>query len=480
MVFVRFPSSFEAGWPDVLNFGGPPAPRRKLRGEKVAARDEKKEKPPPTPNYVAERRFLVGKKIGHGSYGKVYSGRDSETGDKVAIKLEWVNSPKSKHLMDEARLYQSLDMHEEDGVPNLRWYGNEGPWNIMVMDLLGPSLEELFKTCDRQFSLQTVLRLGEQMIDLLERVHARDVVHRDVKPHNFLMGLRDKEEKVYILDFGLAKRYKNENGTHVPCRTQSHCARKKGGVTGAAGYASRNVHAGQHPSRRDDLESLGYVLMYFNRGKLPWQGKYSGSQNSPHSMIRKIGRCKEQISFKTLCHGFPDEFVEYFNHCRSLEFTDQPNYSYLRSLLKKVFVAECKNKVLRFDWMLDRKEGEKRQEREDQADSDGAFAKLKVGEPIKTVIFEDSRHSGDFAKPKLGEPMKRVIPEDSRHPGVNVGEPMKRVIPDDSRRKKQSQRAEGRRRHDRREGPGGRDWTSGSDTVTEQIVLAEKKRHVVI
>merc|ERR1712232_367005 len=138
---------------------------------------------------------------------------------------------------------------------------------------------------------------------------------------------------------------------------------KKKDIVGAAAYASLNVHLGKEASRRDDLESLGYVLMYLNLGKLPWQGKYSGSGISPDTMKRRITRCKEKMSCQELCQGFPQAFVQYFRHCRSLEYGDEPDYCFLRRLLGKAFASEC-GRVLRFDWNLSEEELEIRRDKE--------------------------------------------------------------------------------------------------------------------
>merc|ERR1712072_1497406 len=195
------------------------------------------------------------------------------------------------------------------GIPTVRWYGVEGDYNIMVMDLLGPSLEDLFNFCNRRFSLKTVLMLADQLLRRIECVHTRSFIHRDVKPDNFLMGLGKKANQVNIIDFGLAKKYRDP-------RTHQHIAyREDKNLTGTARYASINTHLGIEQSRRDDLESLGYVLLYFLRGSLPWQGLKAATKKHKYE---KISERKMATPIEVLCKELPKEFVSYLHYCRCL------------------------------------------------------------------------------------------------------------------------------------------------------------------
>jgi len=285
-------------------------------------------------------KFRLGRKIGSGSFGDIYLSTNVQTGEEVAIKLE---SIKSKHpqLLYESKLYKILAGGV--GIPNVHWYGVEGDYNVMVIDLLGPSLEDLFSFCNRKFSLKTVLMLADQMINRVEYLHAKNFIHRDIKPDNFLIGLGKKANQVHIIDFGLAKKYRDpKTQQHIPYRENKN-------LTGTARYASVNTHLGIEQSRRDDLEAVGYVLMYFNRGSLPWQGLKA---NGKKEKYEKIMEKKMSTPIEILCKHFPCEFVTYLNYCRSLRFEDRPDYAYLRRLLKDLFFRESYQYDFVFDWTI--------------------------------------------------------------------------------------------------------------------------------
>ncbi|CAI9297507.1 unnamed protein product [Lactuca saligna] len=285
-------------------------------------------------------KFRLGRKIGSGSFGEIYLGTNVQTNEEVAIKLENV---KTKHpqLLYESKLYRILQ--GGTGVPNVRWFGVEGDYNVLVMDLLGPSLEDLFNFCSRKLSLKTVLMLADQMINRIEFVHSKSFLHRDIKPDNFLMGLGRRANQVYIIDFGLVKKYRDTTThQHIPYRENKN-------LTGTARYASMNTHLGIEQSRRDDLESLGYVLMYFLRGSLPWQGLKAGNKKQKYE---KISEKKVSTSIEALCRGYPTEFASYFHYCRSLRFEDKPDYAYLKRIFRDLFIREGFQFDYVFDWTI--------------------------------------------------------------------------------------------------------------------------------
>ncbi|KAM0017520.1 putative protein kinase CK1-CK1 family [Helianthus debilis subsp. tardiflorus] len=285
-------------------------------------------------------KFRLGRKIGSGSFGEIYLGTNIQTNEEVAIKLENI---KTKHpqLLYESKLYKILQ--GGTGIPNVRWFGVEGDYNVLVLDLLGPSLEDLFNFCSRKLSLKTVLMLADQMINRVEFIHCKSFLHRDIKPDNFLMGLGRRANQVYAIDFGLAKKYRDSSThQHIPYRENKN-------LTGTARYASMNTHLGIEQSRRDDLESLGYVLMYFLRGSLPWQGLKAGNKKQKYE---KISEKKVSTSIESLCRGYPTEFASYFHYCRSLRFDDKPDYAYLKRIFRDLFIREGFQFDYIFDWTI--------------------------------------------------------------------------------------------------------------------------------
>ncbi|KAH0906649.1 hypothetical protein HID58_038476, partial [Brassica napus] len=290
--------------------------------------------------HLVGKKFRLGRKIGSGSFGEIHLGTHIQTNEEVAIKLE---NAKTKHpqLLYESKLYKLLQ--GGTGVPNIKWFGVEGDYNVLVMDLLGPSLEDLFNFCSRKLSLKSVLMLADQMINRVEYFHSKSFLHRDLKPDNFLMGLGRRANQVYIIDFGLAKKYRdNTTHQHIPYRENKN-------LTGTARYASMNTHLGIEQSRRDDLESLGYILMYFLKGSLPWQGLKAGTKKQKYE---RISEKKVSTSIESLCRGYPSEFASYFHYCRSLRFDDKPDYGYLKRIFRDLFIREGFQFDYVFDWTI--------------------------------------------------------------------------------------------------------------------------------
>ncbi|GMY17594.1 casein kinase 1-like protein 3 [Fagus crenata] len=289
---------------------------------------------------ILGEKFKLGRKIGSGSFGEIYLATHIDTFENVAVKIE---NRKTKHpqLLYEAKLYNILQ--GGSGVANMKWCGVDGEDNVLIIDLLGPSLEDLFVYCGRKFSLKTVLMLADHMITRIEYVHSKGFLHRDIKPDNFLMGLGRKANTVYIIDFGLAKRFRDPTTSrHIPYRENKN-------LTGTARYASCNTHLGIEQSRRDDLESLGYVLLYFLRGSLPWQGLKAATKKQKYDKI-----CEKKLStrIEVLCKSHPVEFASYFHYCHSLTFDQRPDYGFLKRLFRDLFTREGYEFDFVFDWTI--------------------------------------------------------------------------------------------------------------------------------
>ena len=275
-------------------------------------------------------KYIIEKQIGEGSFGKIFQARHKLTGEKVAVKINSV-SDDNIVLKNEARIYTILS--EIKGVPNMRNFGIENGYNFMVIDILGPSLFDLKKTVckNNKFCLKSILSLGLQMIRRIEHIHDKGFIHRDIKPDNFLFGSEKYPQTLYIIDFGLAKKYckyqnNKENSEdsqdieHIVCETGRN-------ITGTERYVSINVHDGLTPSRRDDLESIGYVLVYLLMGKLPWSNKKSEgsddsndsdhSDHSDDSDNTRVRNCKQTFSYWMLEKKVPPEFIAYIEYCRN-------------------------------------------------------------------------------------------------------------------------------------------------------------------
>jgi casein kinase 1 len=282
--------------------------------------------------------YRLRRKIGAGSFGEIYSAEEVQTHRRVAVKLESV-AARVPQLCYEAKLYQLLQGGV--GVPRLFWHGSEELHNVLVIELLGKSLEDLFVKCHRRFTLKTVLMLADQMLTSVEYVHNKNFIHRDIKPDNFVMGTGNTAGQVFLIDYGLAKKYRDQY-------THAHIPYVEGkSLTGTARYASVGALRGAEQSRRDDLEALGYVWIYLLRGSLPWMGLTGRNQQQKYDRICNL---KKQTAFEDLCRGQPTEFVSYFQAVRALQFADRPKYAELRAIFRSLFVRQGFVCDYQYDW----------------------------------------------------------------------------------------------------------------------------------
>ena len=273
------------------------------------------------PNFT----LYLKRKLGSGAFGEIFTGKNLSTNEQIAIKCETKTNNNHSYLLNEFNILKYLQ--RGPGIPKVYGYIQSKNYNFMLFQLLGPSLEKLFEISNKKFSLNTIIFFGEQMLSRIEFLHSLHIIHRDIKPENFLIGLNKKKSIVYICDFGISKRFRDpKTGNHIP--------KKEGkSFTGTGRYASVYTHLGIEQSRRDDLESLAYSLIYFYNGFLPWQNIKAKNNDVKY---KKILEQKMNINMQNVCKNLPTEFDDFLKYTRDLQFEAKPDYNYLKELLKKV------------------------------------------------------------------------------------------------------------------------------------------------
>jgi len=296
--------------------------------------------PPKPPTKVNEGEYEVVKRLGAGCFGEVWRGVHAKTKEEVAMKFEFRESKSAPQLFREVEVIKSLrENSTPQGVVECLHFGKEGQFNCMVMEILGKSLEDHVQACGGKLTPKTTTLIAEQVLQRIEFFHSKKIVHRDIKPENFMFGIKNKIHHVYIIDFGLSKLYWDST-------RNSHAVQKTGlSLTGTARYASINAHKGVEQSRRDDLEAIGHMFLYFLRGALPWSGLDAKTQEEKY---RKICEKKEQTPLPELCKGFPDGFEKYLAYTRSLGFADQPDYDKMYNMIRGSRPAGCEDH--QFQW----------------------------------------------------------------------------------------------------------------------------------
>ena len=271
------------------------------------------------------KKYLVIKKIDEGSFGSIYLSQNIQTKEKVAIKIE---NRKTENPLLEREAY-ILFYLRGPGLPEIKTFGKTKDLFILIQNLLGPSLANLLDKHSIVFTIKDICMLSIQMIERLEYIHLKNYIHRDIKPHNFLMGI-DDPDILYLIDFGLSKKYRSKKGKHIKFSINNN-------ITGTPRYCSINGLRGAEQSRRDDLESLFYVIIYFFRGNLPWQNLKIKSRQE---RFNRINYLKKNISYKILCKNLPQELYNFGTYIKRLKFEEDPDYNFLRncfySILKKI------------------------------------------------------------------------------------------------------------------------------------------------
>ena len=291
-------------------------------------------------NYpILFKKYLVKDKIGKGAFGLVFLGTNIKTNKDVAIKIE------SKEAIPQtlkSEAFIVVDLGSQLGFPKLKSYGKTSKYNILIESLLGKSLENIFNENGKQFSLDELCMIAIQILERIESLHFKNIIHRDIKPDNFLIGKQDPNI-IYLIDFGLAKKFRSEKtGRHINFK-------KTGRLTGTIRYSSPNALSGGEQSRKDDLISIGYMLVYFFNSKLPWQ---LVRDRNELNKIRRIYKMKKETKPEILCRGLPNEMTEYMKYVENLRFEQKPNYEYLRNLFNTILKRNNTNieKCL-FSWI---------------------------------------------------------------------------------------------------------------------------------
>ncbi|CAK56660.1 unnamed protein product (macronuclear) [Paramecium tetraurelia] len=287
-------------------------------------------------NRIFNNQFSVQKKLSAGSFGIVFLGLDQSTKQEVAIKVEREENEDVRSLDREVQIFKHLG--GIDGIPKLIWSGEEYGYNVLVMQLLGNDLAYHFKQLKR-FTLKTALLIAIQLIDVLEKLHFQGVIHRDLKPENILLGSGKDNGKIYLLDFGISKIYRDCNNKHIPFREHRS-------FLGTTRYASIAAHLGHELSRKDDLESMMYIILYFIRGQLPWQNMQNVTDDE---RTKKVGEMKILLQ-QEIFRDQPKEFQKIFDYIRKLQFQSEPNYKMITFELKKAAESLKLNLDGFYDW----------------------------------------------------------------------------------------------------------------------------------
>ena len=283
-------------------------------------------------------KYTLVEKLGEGTFGMIFKCQSSD--GLCAFKFEKKRPNKRELLKQESDI---MIMLKGPGIPRIIDYVEEGVYNIMIMELLGKSLEGLLKQSpEKKLSLKTCCMLGIEMIKIVKRIHDKHYIHRDIKPDNFAIGYSNPDQ-LYILDFGLAKKYRSSK------TLEQKPMQKNKKLTGTARYASINALRGYDQSRRDDLESIGYVLAYLLRGNVPWQGITAKTKEEKYA---KILYKKQSVTQEELFSGYPIDLVNYLKYCKNLEYEQEPDYDYLTSLFVNVIKNELKEEIdYNYDWI---------------------------------------------------------------------------------------------------------------------------------
>ena len=285
------------------------------------------------------KKYKPIKKIGKGSFGNIYSAIRLKDKNVFAMKTEKLKKSKYNILESEAYYLYTL---QGFGFPKLISFGHTKNYNILIETLLDKSLEDLYIKNKIESNLGDICLIGIQLLDRLEWIHSKDIIYRDIKPENFLLGINDPNV-IYVIDFGLCKKYRSsKTGKHILPKITSK-------FNGNFQFASINALKGKESSRRDDLISLGYMLIFLLKKELPWKFKLGILNISKYFELIYL---KETDGCGKLFKNLPEELIQFFKYKKTLKFEQEPNYTFLRSLLIKIIVnLKFDYEKLTFSWI---------------------------------------------------------------------------------------------------------------------------------
>ena len=289
-------------------------------------------------NLILFKKYKIKNKLAEGAFGDVYIGSSIESNEPVAIKVEQKNIAKPLLETEAYFLYALRGL----GIPEVLSFGRRKGYNILVEPLLGKSLFDIFNERRKRMALGDICLIAKQILDRIQWVHSKGFVHRDIKPDNFLIGRKDPNV-IYLIDFGLSKKFKSDKtGKHLKFGFT-------GKLTGTVRFASANALRGGEQSRRDDMESIAYMIIFFMRGKLPWQG-VQGTKKMERYL--KIYKMKKNVTPEDLCKSLPPQMVSFMKYVKQLEFEQEPDYNYLRGLFHSILKQSKTNfDSLVFSWI---------------------------------------------------------------------------------------------------------------------------------
>ena len=291
-------------------------------------------------NKIIFKKYKLNTKIGKGSFGFVYSGENIKDNSKVAVKLE--ERTAKFHMLEKESYF--LSILKGIGIPEIFSYGYNQRYYILVQELLGENLSNVLKESKHsRFSIKDISMIALQIIDRIEFVHSKNIVHRDLKPENFLFGL-ENQSLLYLIDYGISRKYRSSRtGKHIKYSLT-------GKLFGTLKFLSYNATRGVEQTRRDDLESIGYILVFLSGSKLPWQ-EYDIHSKKAKTNYQRILELKRIANPEVICNFLPQEFSDYIKYCRNLNFEQDPDYEYLRGLFKNVLTKYGTINDLDFSWI---------------------------------------------------------------------------------------------------------------------------------